>query len=991
MRRHTKGYVLAFGIAVCLTCGCGGDSNTTQDNSKADINVLDVQEKEPAETITDTQQSFDIPDPLRWYWDGIDVSIEDAPDGLEDPDDGSSNCPGGPYCSCEDNTDCDSGFCVLGCCGWQCLAPCLIDDSCEPGWKCAAVPVSGGDVAYGCVEVCLAHCKPCKAHDDCVNPSGAELNLCIELGPQGSFCGSPCSSDMDCPSGFECLDTGLGGPYQKQCVPLNGADCQCTQEFIDMGFVTNCYVENEFGKCWGERTCDAECDAQEPQEEICNGIDDNCDGNTDGGFPEECWNPDKDKDGILDEDDNCPLIYNPNQADCDDDGQGDACDPCNSCDDIPDGNDNCPCVPNLTQEDLDGDGMGDACDCDIDSDGVPNENPGCPDPVPEDNCPFDINPGQEEGCTFPYGAACDPDIDCDGIINEEDNCPYTFNPAQADCNSDGIGDACDPVPLNEECNGLDDDCDGITDEENAIGCSDYFFDQDQDGWGTDNKKCLCYPTSPYTANEQGDCNDTDPQITNCDDDDPCTEDFCDPETGLCEYEFVNCCDGDPCTLDYCDPQSGCVSKAPVCDSSSMCDVEAFDPETGECVVVFPLNCDDKNLCTIDGCDPETGECTHVPVICDDGCLCTLDWCDPETGLCVFEPIDCGCNVCEYEVWDSEFPYCYCEPKDCNDNNPCTIDSCDLLTGNCLFIPKDCDDGDACTVGDTCVDGQCVPGAEMSCEPGRSCVQGVCVCDFPTIECGDSCVDTQTDPLNCGGCGEACTLPNTATYNCVQEECEVKTCVISTYHKYANCNGIHTDGCEKDLSTDTNNCGSCFDVCNLSHTDTHTCYQGDCRVSTCDPHYHNCNGTHSDGCEVDLGYWNSSSDNRVQNTCATAVDGGSVCGDDFNDVQEVQGTGTKWVKFRVDECSDWDKNLSFAASLNSSEGGYYYDLQAREGSCIASLDGKGACDWDCVDDDWSDGWGQDDDKWIYVLVHHVTGQACSPWTLRGLGFSFCSCN
>lgn len=93
---------------------------------------------------------------------------------------------------------------------------------------------------------------------------------------------------------------------------------------------------------------------------------------------------DKDGDGIPDELDNCPTMFNPirpmdgaQQADADRDGIGDTCDPCpldpnQEClkptgqdldgDGVPNGIDNCPEVANADQADRDGDGRGDACD-----------------------------------------------------------------------------------------------------------------------------------------------------------------------------------------------------------------------------------------------------------------------------------------------------------------------------------------------------------------------------------------------------------------------------------------------------------------------------------------------------------------------------------------------------------------------------------------------------------------------------------------------------
>ncbi len=88
---------------------------------------------------------------------------------------------------------------------------------------------------------------------------------------------------------------------------------------------------------------------------------------------------DDDNDGILDVDDNCPIIANADQADNDLDGEGDVCDADDDNDGIVDTEDNCPFTANADQADGDGDGIGDVCDDDLDNDGVPNASDLCDD------------------------------------------------------------------------------------------------------------------------------------------------------------------------------------------------------------------------------------------------------------------------------------------------------------------------------------------------------------------------------------------------------------------------------------------------------------------------------------------------------------------------------------------------------------------------------------------------------------------------------------
>ena len=176
----------------------------------------------------------------------------------------------------------------------------------------------------------------------------------------------------------------------------------------------------------------------------------------DGGpVPDIGGGEDGDADGIADGQDNCPEVPNPDQADFDMDGEGDACDPDDDGDGANDDVDNCPGLMNPAQLDLDRDGQGDDCDDDADGDSLDaateamrGTDPTRPDTDGDgvadgvDLCP--LHPSRVAVDTDMDGAgdACDPDDDGDGILDYRDNCPGTSNPDQADAEPDGVGDAC---------------------------------------------------------------------------------------------------------------------------------------------------------------------------------------------------------------------------------------------------------------------------------------------------------------------------------------------------------------------------------------------------------------------------------------------------------------------------------------------------------------------------------------------------------------------
>lgn len=256
----------------------------------------------------------------------------------------------------------------------------------------------------------------------------------------------------------------------------------------------------------------------------------------------------------------------------------------------------------------------------------------------------------------------------------------------------------------------------------------------------------------------------------CDDGDACTVgDAC--SAGQCEpgQVAISCDDNEPCTLDFCGPE-GCVYP-PVsgpCSDGNACTVNDECIE-GECVSGSTKNCDDGNLCTIDTCDIYVG-CTPEFVsspccvagtsLCDDQDPCTIDACDEIQGTCVYDPSNAACDDGDpcTTLDGCSNGLCLGTPVDCDDGNPCTASSCNSALGGCQYapLPGSCDDDNACTMDDVCIGGTCT-GSPVGCNDNNPCTTDGC---HPV----DGCV---TD-LQPGPCDDfnACTA-NTV---CTEEGC-----------------------------------------------------------------------------------------------------------------------------------------------------------------------------------------------------------------------------
>ncbi len=293
-------------------------------------------------------------------------------------------------------------------------------------------------------------------------------------------------------------------------------------------------------------------------------------------------------------------------------------------------------------------------------------------------------------------------------------------------------------------------------------------------------------------------------------------------------------------------------------------------------------------------------------ICGPGTLCPLGDADPQCSEAVcLVPSGCtvrakadggGCedgDACTIEDTCSA-GVCVGRALHCDDGNVCTDDSCDAPNG-CVFSPNTaaCDDANACTSGDTCGGGVCT-GAALDCNDNNTCTDDSCA---PASGC------LHADNISPCDDGSACTLGDT----CGSGICggAPRDCNDSNDCTDDGCNP--TSGCAHG-----NNSAACDDgnACTVGDTCGDGTCRGaardcndanDCTDDSCNPASGCARGNNSAAC--DDGNACTLGDNCAGGVCRGALrdcNDGNDCTDDICD-----SAGTCGHPFSTKPCDDLD--------------------------------------------------------------------------------------
>lgn len=253
-------------------------------------------------------------------------------------------------------------------------------------------------------------------------------------------------------------------------------------------------------------------------------------------------------------------------------------------------------------------------------------------------------------------------------------------------------------------------------------------------------------------------------------------------------------------------------------------------------------------------------------------------------------------------------------------------------GGCLADGSSCGPGCA-NCGAGCVntesDNMNCGGCGTICGAGRSCQSGRCACAPGNVMCGAQCINTMTDSMNCGMCGRACPMGQTCNAGTCQLNCEMPS-ALCTVNGVTSCINVQTDPM---------NCGGCGTAC-MSANANAVCGMGRCALGTCLPGFGNCDRQAGNGCEI-----NTNTDvancGGCDNACPPPPNAAASC------LMGACGVGACNPGFGNcdgNAANGCETNTNTAATNCGACGNLCPTPQNGSASCIAGVCGVGSCNF-----------------------------------------------
>ncbi|AKU93951.1 Tryptophan synthase alpha chain [Labilithrix luteola] len=315
----------------------------------------------------------------------------------------------------------------------------------------------------------------------------------------------------------------------------------------------------------------------------------------------------------------------------------------------------------------------------------------------------------------------------------------------------------------------------------------------------------------------------------------------------CPAPLATCSAKVPCSINLDEDVDHCGACGNRCPSRS--DNASYICSQGQCRLVCSELHADCNHLADDGCETvlvdDPANCGACGNACKDGEVCWKAACGCPKGFtqcgdtCVNTSSDqknCGACGSVCSAPDRDDPRWTCGPGFSPPNTAwlCGGSSCNLA---CKPHFADCNQlfcGDGCEV-DLQTDPANCGACGNACSAGQDCVAGVCLCPPQLTKCGlsvflstPSCVDLNSDVENCGACGHQCPGIDSRSGS---PGCQDGVCTYVCAPGFADCNGRAIDGCEVDLMRDQKHCGSCKTSCDVAAGQP--CISGQCQTKPCE--------------------------------------------------------------------------------------------------------------------------------------------------------------